>query len=96
MIHSSLMPTIVETAIFGLQLEHREAQKGILTFFDKMLEGCVKVGDDCAMSIVEHCAGRLISALVPMMSGSVHWFSLDKCAREVLHSLRRWPKFEVS
>ena len=95
-IHSSMIPAVIEAAIVGLQLEHREAQKGILTFFEKMLRECIHAGDERAQNLVECCADRIISALIPMMSGSVHWFSLDNCARYVLHSLRTWSKFEVS
>lgn len=95
MIHSPLMPSIVDAAVNGLQLQHREAQKGILTFLEKFFSKFIKSKDPVALNLIENCAGRIIHALVLMMSGSVQWFAVDYCARYILHSLRDWPKFEV-
>jgi hypothetical protein len=98
-IHSSFILSLVDAAIIGLKLEHRQAQKGILCFFEKLISYCVSDKSDLSKSLIDKCMGPLISVLILAMSGDivccVDVVENDGCAGDVLWNLRLSPNFQV-
>lgn len=69
---------IVQAGLTGLQLEHKDAQKGILTFFERLAE-LPKWPEHAATSapIVSQVAPHLVQMLLLCLSGQIPLFALS-------------------
>ena len=76
--------TLIGAGISGLELEHREAQKGIVSFFDEVLRislgrGAASSAPDlahAAKALVFHYGPQLVSVLVRCLSGQLPMYAL--------------------
>lgn len=83
--------TLVAAGITGLQLRHREAQKGILSFFERLLETCVRLNSQSTYQLAHQCAEPLIAMLVKALSGLLPAYAIDEnqgCIGDVLWNLK--------
>lgn len=84
MANSADTATLIGAGISGLELEHREAQKGIVSFFDEVLRislgrGAASSAPDLAQAakaLVFHYGPQLVAALVRCLSGQLPMYAL--------------------
>lgn len=74
---------LVQAGITGLQLKHREAQKGILLFFERLV-ALPNIGQsdqqfqNSIFVVIERVAPDLVSALFMCLSGQIPAYALDE------------------
>jgi hypothetical protein len=94
--------TIVQAGITGLQLKHKDAQKGILLFFDRLIQlptsrglGSPEAASTraAAQVLVGQCGGPLVTSLCSSLAnqGQIPAYALNEdngCCGDVLWSLK--------
>ena len=85
---------LVDAGIIGLSLQHRDAQKGILMFFEKLIQtpnsdelpqSCATCGvqdvascQAAAKALILQCGAQLVMTLCSSLAGQTHSFALDE------------------
>lgn len=91
---------VIDAGIIGLRLKHREAQKGILLFFERLVQSPRElsklVSCDDALEKSKHllvrCMPSLVGALLESLSGQIPAYALDEsygCISDVLWTLKQ-------
>ena len=96
--------TLIQAGVTGLQLKHKDAQKGILLFFDSLIQLPSKLSLDnanpalvaaksSAHSLIIQSGGPLVMSLLSSLAGqgSIPAYALDEdngCCGDVMWSLR--------
>jgi transportin-3 len=91
-IYSQYSATIIQAGITGLQIRHKEAQKGILSFFEKLIQVCMVLKDSTTQAIISECAGAVIDSLIKSLTGFLPAYALDEnngCIGDVLWNIRQ-------
>lgn len=93
---------IIQAAIVGLKLRHREAQKGILLFFERLIDFSSSSKYKHASAIVvNEIGGHLLQALFSLLCGESTAYSIDESNGSISDTMwalkKQFPEsFQVS
>jgi transportin-3 len=94
---------LIQAGVTGLQLKHKDAQKGILMFFDSLIQLPAQAGLDsarnAALVLILRAGGPLVMSMCSSLAGQgLPAYALDEdngCCGDVLWSLRHQCKTEI-
>ena len=83
LLQSSCLHPLIQAAITGLKLQHRDSQKAVMSFFEKLFEAA-RVSN---VEIICICASPVIQSLVHSLAGLSPAYALDETYGSVTDTL---------